>query len=746
EAERVYRDILRRDPNHADAWHLLGVLAHTAGQPGQALDYIGHALKLIGGHPSYYFNLGEVYRSLNQHDKARDCYREAVRLNPRHAAAHNNLGTMLQEQGDLPGAEACYRRALQIRPNYALAQNNLGAALLARKRWPEARACLEEALRLDPAYAEAHNNLGSAWQGEGDLVRARACFQQALRLKPNHATAHHNLGTLYHRHGQLAEAQACFREALRLKPDFAEAHYSTGALLKEMMKFDEAQACFERALRLKRDYVEALSMLATVFELQGKPAEAAAAMRKALALKPADELRLKASFIFPTIYPSVEELHRQRNRVRENLARLAQEKLTLEDPGHPAGGPLFFLAYQGLNDRAIQADLAALYARAAPDLGYVAPHCVPGTAARTGPIRIGFLSTFFYHHTIAKLNLGYIRHLSRADFHVTAFRFAGHEDAMAAAVRQAADEAVTLPADLEAARQQIAQRQLDVLFFTDIGMNPLTYFLAFARLAPVQCVTWGHPVTTGIPTVDYFLSSTHLEPEDAEDHYTERLIRLPHLNTYYHPPRLSAPIKTRRDFGLPEDSHLYVCPQTLFKIHPEFDPLLAGILRADPKGLVVFLAGMHPHWAELLTQRLRRSMPAEVNRVRFLPQQSGEDFLHLEHVADALLDPIHFGGGNTSLEAFAVGTPVVTLAGQFLRSRITYACYRQMGLDECIARDAEDYVRIAVRLGTDPAWRQQVRARIEGARHVLFENPATVRELEGFLIEAVKRGRAMPSD
>ena len=102
--------------------------------------------------------------------------------------------------------------------------------------------------------------------------------------------------------------------------------------------------------------------------------------------------------------------------------------------------------------------------------------------------------------------------------------------------------------------------------------------------------------------------------------------------------------------------------------------------------------------------------------------------------ADVILDPLHFGGGNTSYEAFAVGAPIVTLPGGFLRSRITYALYRSMRLEECVALDRQDYVAKAVRLATDRAWREQVRTRILAAGQQLYENSRGIRELEQFLL------------
>jgi predicted O-linked N-acetylglucosamine transferase (SPINDLY family) len=215
-------------------------------------------------------------------------------------------------------------------------------------------------------------------------------------------------------------------------------------------------------------------------------------------------------------------------------------------------------------------------------------------------------------------------------------------------------------------------------------MAPFTYFLAFARLAPVQAVTWGHPVTTGIANIDYFVSSAPAEPAGAVRHYGERLIELPVMSNSYARP-LPLPHAARAELGLPEAGTVYLCPQSLFKLHPDFDGLLAAILARDPAGAIVLLAPAQPlHAARLLARLARHVPPAALKRVRFAPWLAYDRFLALIAAADVMLDPIVFGGGNTSYEALALGIPVVTLAGTFLRGRLTLGMYRQMGFDDLV--------------------------------------------------------------
>jgi predicted O-linked N-acetylglucosamine transferase (SPINDLY family) len=646
--------------------------------------------------------------------------------------------------GRLAEARAGYEEVLRHAPDSPAVLNNLGTLLLLQGDPAGARPLLEKAVRLRPDYAFAHNNLGTVWLALGRFAEAGACFAQALVHQPQFARAHYNLGTVLHRVGQPGEAETELRQALELDPAYAPAHYQLGVVLKDILRLDEAQAALERALQLEPGFVDAWSVLANVHVLQGKISLARSAMDQALAIEPGAALQVRAALLLPVIYESVEEVERERARLEQSLARLATEDLTIANPAESVGATAFYLAYQGKNDRDVLERLAAIYRRAAPELSFVAPHCrTPAARMVSGrPIRVGFLSTLFYRHTIGKLNLGLIHNLSRAQFTVTLLRFPSPDDDMARALDASADQVVTLPRNLEAARRQVAELELDVLYYTDIGMDPLTYFLAFARLAPVQCVAWGHPVTSGIPTIDYFLSSALLEPDDAPAHYTEELVRFAKINTYYHEPKIAGSVKNRSALGLSVSGNQYVCAQSLFKIHPGFDAVLGAILRGDPWGWVVLIEGPCAHWNELLARRFRRTIPAEAARIEFLPRMSQDDFLHLQARATVLLDTLRFGGGSTSYEAFAFGTPIVTGAGRLLRDRITAACYRQMGMTECIAESEEEYVRIALRLGTDTAWRREMRGRIRERTHLLYEDAEAVRQLEAFLIEAVERAQA----
>ena len=193
-AQQIYRQILAVEPNHADAIHLLGVIAHQMGEHETAVEYIERAIGLKGSAPAFHNNLGGAYRALRRIPEAIACYRRALEVKPDYAEAHNNLGNAFKDQGKLDEAVACYRRALELKPDYAEAHNNLGVALKDQEKLDEAVACYHRALELKPDLVEAYNNLGLALKDRGEIDEAIACYRRALELKPDFAEAHGNLG------------------------------------------------------------------------------------------------------------------------------------------------------------------------------------------------------------------------------------------------------------------------------------------------------------------------------------------------------------------------------------------------------------------------------------------------------------------------------------------------------------------------------------------------------------------------
>ncbi|MBC8548192.1 MAG: tetratricopeptide repeat protein, partial [Candidatus Brocadiales bacterium] len=719
-------------------------------------------------------NLATTFKETGRLEEAMASCNQAISLNPQYAEAFNNLGTIHQKSGDLRNAIENYETALKIKPESYEVLANLGSALKGLNRLEDAATCCRRAIELNPENADAHSNLGTILQEEGVLDKAIECYKQAICLKPDHSMAHGNLGTALQKQGETEESEINCRQAVTLDPNSAYLHNNLGVVLQEQGKFDEAITCHNRAIELDPDSAEAYSNLGAIFKKQGFTEKALTNLRKSLLLKPdsaevhktigilleeqgrTDEalfsyqeslrlrpdpgIEIKSVLLHPVINDSRKSINLYRENLFKQIESLKQKNLSIEDPPGQVGSTNFYLAYHGLNEKEVQEKVAALYMDVCPDLVWTSPDLNEERPQSYEKINIGIISHYLTNHTIGLLNHGIIKHLSRERFHVTLFRFIGEEiNSVSEAINSDADEVVVLPRKLKPARQEIAEHSLDILFYLDIGMDPLAYFLAFSRLAPVQCTTWGHPITTGIPNIDYFISSKMAELPEAEEHYSEQLILPDILTTYYYRPQLPEDPRSREYFGISEGYNLYVCPQTLFKFHPDFDKTLGTLLRRDQQGLLVLIEGKHKTWTEMLLNRFSGVFPDVIDRVKFITRMQMDDYMSLLNIADVLLDPPHYGGGNTSLEAFAFGIPLVTWPGEFLRSRLTLALYRQMNIMDCVAYDSQTYLEIAYRLANDPTWRNEITGKIKAKADCLFENIETVHELERFFEMAIQK-------
>jgi predicted O-linked N-acetylglucosamine transferase (SPINDLY family) len=601
----------------------------------------------------------------------------------------------------------------------------------------------EAALALRPDNYEALQVRTLATLHSGRAAEALPGADRLAALYADDAFAHNTRGAVLQMLGRLEEAAAAFRRAAALAPQYAEASLNLAradaqiAITRlQASDFDAALPPAREAARLAPSAPEAL-VLAANAELQAGSLEACLeALAGARALAPSAALRFTAAIAWPPIMESREQIAVRRAEVEASLDELIADPRPIADPAREVDRTGFYMAYQGFDDTQLQGKIALAYAAACPALEWTAPHVGRARAPRKR-IRLGILSRHLSDHTIGKLNIGLAMKLARARFEVVVLRPPAPPDTLSRAFDQAADAVVTLPADLHGARLKVAEAELDALFHPDVGMDPFTYYLAFARLAPVQFTTWGHPVTTGMRNMDYFLSSRHAEPPGAERFYSEKLARFESLPSYYFTPRAPSSFDVRAAAGLAPGERLYACPQTLYKMHPDLDDALALLLARDARARIVMIAARHAAWNERLRRRFERAAGDAARRIVFIPAVSLSDYLALLRDADALLDTFHFGGGSSSYEALAMGAPVVTLPGATMRARITAAWYGVMGQSRWIARSPEHFVDLAIELAGDTARRGEWRGEVRAGAAKILENDAVVRELEAFVEKAV---------
>ena len=740
EAELLCKRILSASSGDTEALHLLGTTLSRSGRHDEAIAALEQAVALQPKNHVFATNLGAVYAAAKKFDAAVQCFRAAIAIKPSIPESHYNLANALKDLNQAEGAITAYRKALQIKPNYPAAWNNLGAIYTQLHKLPEATTAIKRAIAINPDYAAAHNNLANVYLLEGNIKACIASCAKALTLKPDYVDAIRSLGQAYLASLDHASAVACYEKVIAIEPNSARSYVELAHLQIQCSDFEGVVGCLQKVIGLEPEHEEAWKLTGIVQMERGFYLESDIAFKKALAINPRLSTKIRYALALPPVLASGNDIDIVRQQLDEKLEMLFAEILVtgdqISDPYLEQIGPNFFLAYHARNDREIQIKIAALYEKACPSLTFMSPH-IARPVAEQRKKRIGFFSKFIYKHSVAFSFGRVIEQISKnSEFEIFLISTTdnGHQDVEQ--MYPSFDGAfVCIPNQLSYAQQFISVLQLDILTYLDIGMDPFSFLLAFSRLAPVQCVMGGHPVTTGISTLDYFLAPAQAEPENGQAHYSEKLVRLESGGFYFERPKPPGLQKSRQALGLPEFGRIYLCPMMLQKIHPAFDAVIAKILALDAEGhVVLFESPQHVTWNRLLSERLDRALPADLRtRVHFHPWISdSDDFALTIRAADVVLDPIHFGIGSTAIPVFSVGTPIITWPGEFMRGRVGYAYCRMLDIEECIAIDFEDYAQKAVLIATDKEARNVISKKILANNHVLFENNAASSELAEF--------------
>ena len=711
-----YEAVLKQEPASAEVWHLKAVAQHQAGNLAGAEASVERAIESGGAQAPYLMLKGVLCQDRRDLEGAAAAYEAAARARPGWASAHVELGIVRLDQGRVEQALREFQVAVEADGRNARAWNNLGIALQALGRTDEAMRAFNYTLGLDAEYPAAHYNVARILQQRNEIPRAIEHLRAAVRGRPGHVEAWLLLGDLHRRQRESANALAAYNAAAQAEPTLAAPPLMVAETVAEAGGYAEALAEFRRiAARWPENLKAALG----------------------------------ANLLLPQVYASAAEVERVRAQYAQGLEKLHDSADRFRFASVDAAldqmrWTNFYLAYQGRNDRDLQRRFGEFQRRV---LAREAPRFFEPRARHGGRerLRVGFLSHFFFNCTAGRYFSSWITRLDRTRFDPYVYYT---NEWVADDTRKIAGAAAVFRHLPGRSRREVASQvvadELDVLVYPELGMHPDTFTLAGLRLAPVQCAAWGHPDTPGLPEIDWFISCAEMEPPDAGSHYSERLALLPGLGTRYSVPP-GAQAVTRADFGLPEDRTLYLVPQSLFKIHPDNDAIIAQVLRQDARGIAVMFASHHERPTREFATRLAGALSAHGldlhERVIFLaPFVPHGHYLGLNAVCDVMIDTMHWSGGNTSLDALAMGLPVVTCPGALMRGRQSQAMLRTLAVPELVLPTPDALAAKAVELGRDAELRAGLSRRIMANREQLFERDEPVRALEDFLERAAREG------
>jgi predicted O-linked N-acetylglucosamine transferase (SPINDLY family) len=715
EAEKLYAAILAARPEHFDALQMMGLVKLATGQATEALRLVSDAMRLRAPSPQILLNYGMVLHELRRHQDALDSFDRAIKLKSKFAEAHNNRGAVLAAMGHDEEALESYRKAISIKPAYVEAIYNLGTSLRTLTQYDEAIKAFDRALALQPNYFKAYNNRGAVLEAQQKLEPALADYERAIALHPAFAEAHTNRSRVLCLLSRFDDALSSFAQMLEVRPDDARAHYNRGQILSELNRTDEAAAEYAKAVAIQPDFAEA------------RFAECVGTL--------------------PILYADEAEIGRRRANYEQKLRALCDDveagRLTGDLVKAVIAKMPFLLAYQGQCDRALQEIYGRLVshvmAQRYPAPVELAPPPLPGE-----PIRVGIVSSFFCLHSNWKIPIkGWVGQLDRSRFKLFGYHTGSRHDAETDAAAAMCDRFVHRTLDSDGWRREILTDAPHVLIYPGLLMDTVSLVLAAQRLARVQVTSWGHPETSGLATLDYYLSSDAMEPPGADAHYTERLVRLPNLSIYYEPVPHDPVVVTRAELGLRPDAAAFWCGQSLYKYLPQHDYVFAEIAKRAPNSQFVFLRfDGGPPVNALFNERLERAFAAAglkaADHCVFLKRLTQSKFIAAIGQCDMFLDSIGWSGCNSALESLPHHLPIVTTPGSLMRGRHSAAILQMMGVTETVGATIDEYIAIAARLANHPLERQGISLKMQIQAQRIYRDRACIAALEQFLDSAVR--------
>ena len=718
QAAAMYESILRDSPVQFDAAHLLGVVAMQEGRLEDAQREIKDALKIKPNDQPALINLTAVYLRAGKLELAVESGEQAARLLPASVDAMINYGTVLHRMG----------------------------------RYHDAIVPLEIAQSMNPRSTVVCNLLGACLMKTGDIRRAATIFEIATNVASTDSDGWANLSAAFSAMSEHNRALECANRAVELGRDSSNTLVAQAAEQFELGKIEESIAIYQRAAALSPT-VMILCRLAVALNTSGRTDDALIYLRQALEIEGSNlYVRLFIAVLeLKPIYKSKAEIELSRVAFEQALIGLQSwySTVVVKDAYTAVGAAQpFFLAYQPYNNKQLLSRYGALCASWMTTL--------PGIAAldscanaRAGKFRVGIVSAHVYNQSIWNAILkGWVHQFDKSKFDIYLFKLGTKKDQETAAAKDHVHHFEDQPKGVSDWAVSIHGAHLDALIYDEIGMDALTLQLAAMRLAPMQAATWGHPETTGLPTIDFYLSAEGLEPRSAQDNYSEKLVLLPHMGVYVEMLGPKSEDVDLQMLGLPRNEPLLLCPGSPFKYSPLHDWVwieIARGLKANGGGRMVFFSASSGTMNVQLADRLRNSFAQAGldfdSHVCVIPFLSRDRYFGLMKQSALMLDTLDFSGFNTAIQAIECGLPYLAFEGGFMRGRLASCIMRRLELSELVATTYEDFAQRAVALTAGDGQLDDLRAEIVKRREIVFEDAAPIRALEGFLAAEIGKQR-----
>jgi predicted O-linked N-acetylglucosamine transferase (SPINDLY family) len=537
------------------------------------------------------------------------------------------------------------------------------------------------------------------------------------------------------------KTQNCLYKILELYPENLSALINLSLCYFDNKNFEQAELILKKIIKIKINAPNIILQLVIVLEKQDKVDEAIHYINLGIKEKILDErLFIREKIILPAIFKDKDDIKFFRNRLNQNLNEIlnSKKKISLDIDNQMLKPPHFELSYDEYDNLEINKKCVKFFRKIYPQINETN---VLKNISKS-KIKIGFISEHLTDHTIGKLYKGIILNLDKNKFDTIVFHTQKTKkgeiyESFINAEKNNIIKNYILPKKFKDKQKIISEQGLDILFYPEIGMSFDLYYLSFIRLAKYQITSWGHPETTGNNTVDYFLTSKLIEAQGSEKNFSENLLYSNYVPMYYYTPIVKNELKKDEL----SKNNIYSCPQTLYKIHPDFDDVLGNILKEDKNAILYFIKDLDNTFYKKLINRFKKNKNLDLNRIKFIKQLSWEGYINHCGQASVLLDPLYFSAGNSFYESMFYGTPTVTKPTKYTKSRLVLGAYNQMEIQDApiapVVNKINDYVETAVAIANNKNLYDLKKYYNKKAQEKLYENKFIIDDLEKIFIKLV---------
>ena len=692
DAIRLYLKILENKKNDSQLLFLLGTAYIQIGNTNLGIEQLKKSIFLKPENLFAHSNLGNAFKDLKRYEDAIASYNKAIEIDINYAEIHNNKGNALKSLERYDEAIESYDKAIKIKSDYAFAYNNKGNALKNLERYDEAIESYDKAIKINPNYIEAHHNKGNILKDLKRFDESISSYDKAIEINPDYYFSFNNRGIIFQHLNHFEKALASYDKAIEINPDYPETYNNKGNILKELKRYDEALTCYEKAIKLKSDFDYMLGKVLNI------------------------NMFLCNWIEFDSLIKEINNTIVKKSKVIEPFTFLG----LIDNPVFLKLSSEKYIKNNFKKDLEIQS------------LAKYTNHKKP---------RIGYFSADFHNHATLHLMMDIFKNHNKSNFDFYGFSFGPqNNDIWNSEVKNyfLKFEDVSNISDKEVA---YLSRKLEIDIAIDLkGLTSNSRSGIFSyRAAPIQINYLGYPGTTGADYMDYIIADEVIIPKESSNNYTEKILYLPDC---YQPNikkrEISKKSFKRSDFGLPENSFIYCCFNSNYKITPHIFNIWMNILKAVPNSVLWIYKTNETASKNLIKESKAKGVdPKRIIFASYLPNDE-----HLKRIsfADLFLDTFPCNAHTTASDAVRMCVPIVTLIGKSFASRIASSILNCLDMKELITRDEKEYQNLAIDLARHPKKINEIKDRLNDAisSSPLFDSSKFTKHLENIYLQLMK--------